>query len=442
MLVLEEMTIHHFRDMIPETKLQFSPKCNLILGKNAAGKTTLLNLIVFVLGGKSEVRDDEEIDMSYVLVDHDIRISTKFSRRIQHTHTHIPKYDSPYPHLNPDITIQNDTIFTYHVDIDTKGEQIKIRNKNNEITIEHPSNSIPHQFTVTTIAPYLLYFIFDALFRRTGIWAPAPILLHLPYFYERVIRFDEGDHFYQNLLSSQAASKIDIIHEPNGFGYFVPVFVGATTKWALTEICQRSPSPHALQDKLVLPAARVGFLKAFIDITGFEDAQMRFLVSDINTNAKNVTTISINRFEFLFTIDKYRTIDASKLSFGQKRLLAFLYASYVETLDGKDITEKTPIVADELTNGFHHEWIEKCMEILQSRQSFVATQNPLLLDYLEFNDATELQRTFTFCYREKTDEGSKLSMRGPTKEEAENMFSSYQVGFQHVSEILRMSGLW
>ena len=80
------------------------------------------------------------------------------------------------------------------------------------------------------------------------------------------------------------------------------------------------------------------------------------------------------QFSFAFTREDGAFVDDSILSYGQKRMLALLYQ--MRAHDG-------PFVADELVNGLHHAWIDLLLEELGSRQSFVSTQSPLLLDYLE-----------------------------------------------------------
>lgn len=103
-----------------------------------------------------------------------------------------------------------------------------------------------------------------------------------------------------------------------------------------------------------------------------------------------------------------------------------------------------PFVADELVNGLHHAWIDLLMEELGPRQSFVSTQSPLLLDYLSFESAEEVRRTFVFCTRrrEGAEGATALVWQGLSDEDARAFFDAYQVGIQHVSELLRTRGLW
>jgi len=95
-------------------------------------------------------------------------------------------------------------------------------------------------------------------------------------------------------------------------------------------------------------------------------------------------------------------------SYGQKRLLSFFA-----------ISDPCPevLIADELVNGLHHEWIRACIDEVGDRQAFLTSQNPLLLDYLEFESAEDVQRGFVLCSRETTGEATQLVWRNPTTAE-------------------------
>jgi ABC-type molybdenum transport system ATPase subunit/photorepair protein PhrA len=121
------------------------------------------------------------------------------------------------------------------------------------------------------------------------------------------------------------------------------------------------------------------------------------------------------------------------LSWGQKRILSFLYYAAANP----DI-----LVVDELVNGLHHEWISACLKEMEGRQCFLTSQNPLLLDHLTFSSAEEVRQTFIQCRREKGEHRSQLRWQHMDEASAEAFFRAYKVGIQHVGEILRTKGLW
>ena len=121
------------------------------------------------------------------------------------------------------------------------------------------------------------------------------------------------------------------------------------------------------------------------------------------------------------------------LSYGQKRLLAFLYYLAVN---------EHIVIADELVNGLHHEWITLCLQQIGERQAFLTSQNPLLLDYLPPGSVEQAQQRYILCRSEPTEKGEELVWENMPAEEAERFFRAYSVGIQHVSEVLMSKGLW
>jgi hypothetical protein len=127
-------------------------------------------------------------------------------------------------------------------------------------------------------------------------------------------------------------------------------------------------------------------------------------------------------------------ITQDRLSYGQKRLLMFYY--YLAA--NPDI-----VIADELVNGLHHQWITACIEEIGERQAFLTSQNPLLLDYLAFTSPEQVRKSFVLCTSERV-EGQKpeWTWSNMSEEAANEFYSAYQVGIEHVSEILQTQGLF
>jgi hypothetical protein len=137
-------------------------------------------------------------------------------------------------------------------------------------------------------------------------------------------------------------------------------------------------------------------------------------------------------FRFFFEGGDFITHD--RLSYGQKRLLTFFY--YLAS--NPDI-----VIADELVNGLHHQWITACIDAIGERQAFLTSQNPLLLDYLPFTSAEQVQKSFILCKSEQQ-QGSRprWTWENMSDEAAASFFSAYEVGIEHVSEILQSQGLF
>jgi hypothetical protein len=91
-------------------------------------------------------------------------------------------------------------------------------------------------------------------------------------------------------------------------------------------------------------------------------------------------------------------------------------------------------------NGLHHAWIRRCLDEIGSRQAFLASQNPLILDELPIGTSEEVQRLFFHCGLSEPDK--RFLWRNFTVEEAVEFTEAYEVGIQHVSDILRTHDLW
>lgn len=59
---LTKLTINKFRNVKPTT-LEFRPGINVVLGKNAAGKTTLLRLLATVTGADDDTLKGDELNV-------------------------------------------------------------------------------------------------------------------------------------------------------------------------------------------------------------------------------------------------------------------------------------------------------------------------------------------------------------------------------------------
>jgi hypothetical protein len=119
-------------------------------------------------------------------------------------------------------------------------------------------------------------------------------------------------------------------------------------------------------------------------------------------------------------------------SFGQKRIVAFFwYLACIREASGA-------VVADELVNGMHHAAVRELVDAMAGLQAFLASQNPLLFDYMSYASPLEFQRRLILC--EAGSSGWKW--RSPTQKESERFFEAHDVGYQHVHEILRDEGLW
>ncbi|MBK9366647.1 MAG: ATP-binding protein [Deltaproteobacteria bacterium] len=159
--------------------------------------------------------------------------------------------------------------------------------------------------------------------------------------------------------------------------------------------------------------------------------KLRFLIRRTERKVDGeFTSDTMKGITFKAILPNGSEFDQDKLSFGQKRMLTFLWYAAAN--------EHGPIIVDELANGLHHAWIQKCFEVIGERQAFLSTQNPLILDFLDFTSAEHTARSMVRC--EVGERGWRWG--NLNTEEAERLYRACQANFMHVSEILRSEGLW
>jgi len=165
------------------------------------------------------------------------------------------------------------------------------------------------------------------------------------------------------------------------------------------------------------------------DMMGFSASELRVDV----TEQRRPERVQIGNLVFRFWWEDGTFITHERLSYGQKRLVAFFY--YLAC--NPDI-----VIADELVNGLHHRWITAAIEAIGQRQAFLTSQNPLLLDYIPITSADEVRRSFVLCRGEPRDGKPGWIWENMSEDDAQELFSAYGVGVEHVSEILQSRGLW
>jgi energy-coupling factor transporter ATP-binding protein EcfA2 len=241
----------------------------------------------------------------------------------------------------------------------------------------------------------------------------------------RLGRFDESLGFFDFLTQSKGF-YLDILYGNTGVIYIEGVALSAELLEHFT------PKPIEVERVVISSPARnypdSPFLDAFQELNDLTRAELRLEPQVLpSTIGKH---LFFNKMDFRFYLRNGAEMTHDFLSFGQKRLLSLLYYF--------DCNPKLVLI-DEITNGFHYDWIDACMGMISDRQCFLTSQNPLLVNWLVFEDAEQVCNTFVKC---TLDEQYQMRWANPTKEEAAEFWGAYQVGIQSVSDILRAQGLW
>ncbi|NRD68531.1 AAA family ATPase [Corallococcus exiguus] len=403
---LTRLTINKFRNVAPTT-LDFRPGINVLLGRNAAGKTTLLRLLSTLMGVPDETLKDDSLEASYRVsgraldFEHSIvrkrvtptRINPDRSEQVGFSDLELEQFDSLTFEINGEITVRA-TVNPTEVLIEKDGK------RDSQTRTSHPDP---------------LVSVINALWSTVALEAPEDVIVDIEEArIETLGRMDESLNQLGSILKIEGQRSgmrraWNIAHVPTSMR---KILFGEIPEGTIATF---SPS----------------FLERVAQIIGYDSASARFDIERLNpAPGRYATKLSNLRFFFKRFGEE---VSHDLLSYGQKRLLAF----FAHADASPDV-----IIADELVNGLHHEWISACLSEIGERQAFLTSQNPLLLDFLRFESIEEVRHTFIICERAGSTADAQLIWRNLTEEEAESFFLAYQTGIQRVSDILLTKGLW
>ncbi|MCY1073653.1 AAA family ATPase [Archangium lansingense] len=431
-LKLKRLKIEKFRNVKPGTELHFRDSLNVLLGRNGTGKTTLLNLIVQLLRWDFSQMLEEEFALEYELETPDgtmlLRVRNEVLERLGLDFLRMLGTESPVERAGSSGELR--------IMLPSQ-EQLSLSFKGSKLWMELPDEAPPIaiEYSSPLVGEAMLgnmFLAMDRLFdaRREpeegGRWGRV-LISTFPLF--RIRRFDESLAYLEHITKSPSLFKT--IRQGEGSDYVTTSGEGEPGGFAGHVRRTIKSAPDIDEVRLNTADTSASFLKRVVELLGFQSAQMR-LQRTARTPPPNEQLIFGN-LQFDFTRQDGSIINHSVLSYGQKRLLAFYY--YQACNPGC-------LVADELVNGMHHEWIDACLEDIGDRQAFLTSQNPLLLDYLSFESAEEVRSSFVLCRTELHEGREQMVWENMTAEDSEGFFKAYQVAIQHVSELLRTRGLW
>lgn len=435
MLQLRHLDILRFRSVPQGTRLLFNAGHNILLGKNGTGKTTLLKLIAAAASANFHEFQEEEFELAWVMTlgEHELRCNA----------SHRKDPPSPGPELPLPAALAGLTSKPWrsHFDMevwDRGSKSGRVTWRDGQLETERGDKTLQYLTHISFLSPAVSDFItyvvmLDLSQRKLGKFLIDPTLFG---FVTTVPRLDESlVWFHHEVVRSAMLTVIKMRPAPGSLPYILRSFRIPSAFFASlydnTESIDSRPFLEVTSDDQPM-------LKRACEALGFVQCTLRveFDLSERGSlDLQSVDqTLYYKNIRFFFTKKDGTRLSHTHLSFGQLRLFAFLY--YAELYEGV-------IVADELTNGLHHAMIDLCLDTIGDRQSFLATQNPLLLDHMGFRSAQEVQRTFILCDLTEMNEGQEaMQWRNMKDEEASEFFGDYQVGIQHVNDILRTRGLW
>lgn len=432
---LKRLKIHKYRNIAPGTELVFNDGFNVLLGRNGSGKTTLLKLIDIVTRSAfSTLRDTNfsiEYEIAFLGLSARVSIRNSIAREPETSSEYGPFLGASRPTASRD--------WYYKITIQREGENLAREIEASPLGAFARRGDDGQGVPTSIIDPFSGHFLTAAMDAFAAAipdethhqQTPIVALMASMFLYLNGARFDEALARFTALLrkpDNRPATRIRL-ESKSGGPFTVQTFSGIPVDiWARLEAATLQ-EPGA--ETVTIPSSDLPFLKRVVDLLGFEraDLTLRLFEKDVSSDSQVLTYSGLG---FSFTMEDGAIIHHNLLSYGQKRLLSFFYYA-----------AGTPIViADELVNGLHYDWIESCLDELEGRQSFLTSQNPILLDFLPFESADDVQQTFILCSREVQDKHSQMVWRNMNEEEAEGFYRAYRTKAQQVSEILRSKGLW
>jgi hypothetical protein len=402
-------------------ELRFSDGMNVLLGLNATGKTTLLELIAAAMSFNFSKFKDEAFFVEYELTfsTGTIQVSMR-NERLER-----PQMEASMGHIS------DAEMFTLsarlEIRISDPPEAWTVCADASSIWLEdNPHMKLPLRTSLGERGPGLLLRAAQIDMRESLLSAYQKELWP----WEQARRFDEALDMFRDVVSPSTWVEAWVDPSTRSVSGFN---LGGLVPWevALAVGAQMVNTSGAGQG-LTIPAESLGFLREIAESFGVKTARMEMRLT---SKAGGLTRemLKFSEFRFMFEGHDGSLVPHENLSYGQKRLLAFYY--YLAA-------SPRVVIADELVDGLHHLWIDAAIDAIGDRQAFLASQNPLLLDHLEFDSAERVASTFITCRSERSGDTKRMIWSNMSDYDADRFFRAYQVDVQHVSEILLSKGLW
>jgi energy-coupling factor transporter ATP-binding protein EcfA2 len=416
---LNTLRISRFRNVEPGTSLRFRSGYNVLLGKNATGKTTLLELLANIISLDLSAYADEPFKIEFELSEGGSKLSVEAENSFIETspvdrRSAIRDLQERALRLSPKVRLVIERDQRPIVSYTTDGAAVEVYALGQRST---------YPLRIPILGSHLLF----PLMRIPGEKRlPIDPDLFERFYSGPIVRFDESLDFYQSIL---AKSKVRGFVTSSGD-------VLTTSYLAPQEVAARVARVLKSKPKLAtISIANLPVLEALNSMLGFRNSTLHVeRLERAAATADSPEIVDFGNFRFEFARHDGSIIEHSRLSFGQKRLLAFHF--WLATFDHFAI-------ADELVNGLHHEWISNSVAAIDHRQSVLTTQHPLLLDYLQFATERDVAECFIVCKCTPLfSPPERMLWRNIDERDAGAFYRAYKAGIQNVSEILVSRGLW
>lgn len=458
---LKRLEIKKYRNVAPGTVLHFSDGFNVLLGKNGTGKTTLLDLIAMIVASDLSPLKDTEFDFAYTFSmpggTFDIAVESHADER------------EPWMANNEvPASFAKESIFrwSYKVELRSAADTYTFQFSGTEqalsLTASGPAFPEPLKRNLPALPPFVHslreFMLFTVTYEVLNHYQKSPYGKDLSSLADEYVKAGgwflrcsaNGGRFDESLavLGAIIGKPIDLpgsVLRPAKFemtkrsGLMNSSFSSLLWPSELHQKLEERVSSLAKQnappiETIQLSDVDLPFLKRIVETMRFVSGRVTVQLTG-GGPLHDKTSYGIHGFHFTASDGSIFIETALKttLSYGQRRLLSFLYYASANP---------HIVIADELVNGLHHAWAQTCINEILDRQSFLASQDPLLFDFLAFASEQEVLESFVLCSLEPGDDRSQFVWKNLDPDAASAFYRAYDAGIQHVSEILRTKGLW